>query len=130
MPARLYACVIAIFAVSSAASAQPAVLPPLERVIVPLPPGPYATWPAEDRDAAVRSLFSRCAMDNVSSFGRGYQGPADATRESWTAQTYACVVRKMPADWPLAARARAEAVAHYEAARNIDPKVPPLNFPD
>jgi hypothetical protein len=74
-------------------------------------------------------------VSTETSFGRGYQGPpgphqVEAYQEYWQARTFACAVRKMPLDWPLFAAAREEATTHCEAAKRLDPNVPPLNLPD
>jgi hypothetical protein len=127
-------CGLSLFALWLAlgpATAQETAQQRLQRAIgLPVPSGPYASWPKQDRDQIVRTLFQRCASDNASSFGRGYQGPDDAYQQSWQAETFACVVRKIPSDWPLLAQARRAAQTHYEAARAIDPKVPSLDLPD
>src|SRR5438270_19226 len=89
-------------------NAQQQMLEPLQTLVRPVPPGPYVSWPKQDREPVVRWLFRTCMTNTASSFGRGYQGPAgehqvDAYQEYWQAQIFACAVRKMPSDWPLLA---------------------------
>src|SRR5690348_7964838 len=123
MAAALSAFALCV-AVPGILNAQQQMLEPLNTLVRPIPPGPYASWPQEDREPVVRWLFRTCMTDTASSFGRGYQGPAgehqvEAYREYWQAQIFACAVRKMPSDWPLLAAARTEATTHYESAKRL-----------
>jgi len=54
-----------------------------------------------------------------------YQGPRAALQPGESALLSACVVQKMPPDWPGRQHEQEQATQQFEAARAIDP-----NFPD
>ena len=90
---------------------------------IPLPPGPYASWPEQRQDMAVRGLRSRCMLVAGMAFG-DYQGPRRAMTDGVAAITSACVVKQMPNDWPGRSAEQAREATHYRAAKAIDPQFP------
>jgi hypothetical protein len=56
--------------------------------------------------------------------------PKDLAVELMQVQTFACVLKRMPLDWPDRSKVRAEALKHYEAAKALDKTVAPIDLPD
>lgn len=87
---------------------------------IPLPSGPYSSWPEESRMKAVATLSARCALVSGMQFV-DYKGPQEASLELRRAMTAACVDHQMPDDWPGHAQIQASEKERLESARRLDP---------
>lgn len=94
---------------------------------IPLPSGPFASWPPESREPAIRGLRARCMFIGGMAFAN-YHGPREADGQDIAAFISACVAKQMPDDWPEKAAERERAAASYEAAKQLDPNVPDPNL--
>ena len=98
--------------------------PPLLRPDhTPLPPGPFASWPEDAREPALRGVRSRCGFVIGMAFAN-YQGPKEAIRPIITAVMSACTAKVMPDDWPGRAAELQQSANAYEAAKRLDPNAP------
>jgi hypothetical protein len=87
---------------------------------VDTPPGPFASWSEDFRKTAEKRIVAECAVST--SIGlRGLQGDQRARTEATQALSLACVVNKMPADWPFQHEFRKRAELHAQEAHRIDP---------
>jgi hypothetical protein len=62
---------------------------------IPLPSGPFASWPPDIREQAIRSLRFRCMIIGSMVFG-DYQGPKQAAIQDIVAFISSCVAAQMP----------------------------------
>lgn len=84
-----------------------------------IPPGPFSSWSAEAREHVPGKVRGACVI--AAGMGSAsFDGPKDLKIELMMAQTYTCLLRQMPSDWPDRADARARALKHYENARALD----------
>ncbi|MGH7041841.1 MAG: hypothetical protein ACREFY_06890 [Acetobacteraceae bacterium] len=122
---RLVAFITALMTLPLSVPAQqaPAHSQPLQSMNIPLPHGPFASWPPEKRQPALRGLRSRCMFVAGMVFDN-YQGPPKAAGLDMIAIMSICVARSMPDDWPEQAAERKRSVSFYEAAKRLDRNVP------
>ena len=92
---------------------------------VPLPSGPFESWPLEIRDAAIASLRDRSMFRAVSLLG-AYEGSPEAAGKGILAFASFCVARTVPADWPGRPAELAQAFDALEDAKRLDPKLPDI----
>jgi hypothetical protein len=92
-----------------------------------LPKGPFATWPPETREAALRALRYRCFVFASMVFDN-YRGSMDTAVHDLEAIASICVAMQMPEDWTGKAAERAQAVSMYGAAKLLDPTLPDPNL--
>ena len=104
-------------------------LPPqqLQSASIPVPSGPFASWPEDVREPAMRGVRSRCMVVGGMAFAN-YSGPKEALMPSITAFLSACVAKQMPDDWPGKAAEHQRSVDAYEAARRLDANAPDPNL--
>ena len=123
----LTALAIVTMATGTLTMRTPAVPQVLAKIIpnmnVPMPPGPFASWPPEGRDPAIKGVQSRCMFVAAMAFDN-YQGPKEAIMPELQALTHACVAKQMPDDWPENAAEHERSVSFYEQAKKLDPKLP------
>jgi hypothetical protein len=95
---------------------------------VPLPEGPFSSWPADLKGRAVASLTFRCNLVSGMALGN-YHGPLAAAKEYAQALTAACVDGQMPDDWPGHVEIRDSLLRHFDAAHQQDPTLPMPQWP-
>jgi hypothetical protein len=94
-----------------------------------LPPGPFASWPEESRGPAIGNLYRTCIVATAMGFDSS-AAPKDLAVELMQAEAFACVLKRMPSDWPDRSKVRAEALKHYEAAKALDKTITPFDLPE
>jgi hypothetical protein len=96
---------------------------------VPVPPGPYASWPADVRAPALQTVRFRCLFIT----GMAFAGPnvpnlsPDARRDVLAAVVSGCVANAMPDDWPERAAELEQERSHQEKVRDVWPASLDLN---
>lgn len=90
---------------------------------IPLPSGPFASWPPDIREQAICSLRFQCMIAGGMAFGN-YQGPKQAAIQDIVAFISLCVAAQMPEDWPDRAAENEIATSHHEDAKRLDPNIP------
>ena len=90
----------------------------------PMPDGPFSSWPENGRAAAVRGVFESCIFVSDMLLAN-YHGPQVALRPGIEALVRACMVQKMPIDWPDSSDSQKREAQEYSIAKSADP-----NFPD
>jgi hypothetical protein len=108
------------------AQAQPQSTPSPPQLLhpdAPLPLGPFASWPEDTREPALRAVRDRCIFMTGMAFDN-YRGPKEAIGQIAMAVVSACIVKLMPDDWPGKEDERRKSVDAYEAAKRLDPNAP------
>jgi hypothetical protein len=95
----------------------------LSSMNVPLPAGPFASWPAESRASAVQGVKSRCMFMVGMAMG-GYKGPKEAAGQEAAAAMAACITKLMPQDWPEQTTWHEQFVSAAETAKRLNPSAP------
>jgi hypothetical protein len=86
-----------------------------------MPPGPYASWPAESRAPALATLRFQCAFVAGMAFA-GPQTPhlpPEQFRDVMHAVVSTCVVNAMPDDWPQRAAELEQARSYLEKTKGL-----------
>jgi len=124
---RLLSIGLATAAVSCPAisSSQPLPSPPARGLV---PAGPYSSWSAEARERVPGQAHLACVLS--ASLGMSASGPKELGIELALAQTFVCLLKTMPEDWPERAATREQALKHYETARALDNSVAIPDLPD
>lgn len=95
---------------------------------VPMPPGPYASWPAESRGPALLTLRFKCTFLAGMAFA-GPQLPNISPAERYAvlaAVVSSCVANAMPDDWPQRAAELDRERSNEEKVRSLLPASPDL----
>ena len=96
---------------------------PINKPNVPMPPGPYASWPADIRGPAVLTVRFRCMFVT----GMALSGPTvpkvsqQAMRDVLAAVWSSCVASAMPDDWPEREAELEKAKSHRDKVGNVWP---------
>jgi hypothetical protein len=90
------------FEKSRQASNQGQQPPLLKDQNVPLPEGPFSSWPADSREPALQTLRSRCLFlaGMLLAGGNAPQVPRETLGNAALALISGCVANAMPEDWP------------------------------
>jgi hypothetical protein len=127
MKGLLRALMIATLVHGVASAQQPPPSAP-SSALVPLPPGPFSTWPDDLKRKALVSLAFRCNMVSVMALGN-YRGPEMAAKEYAKSLAAACVDRQMPDDWPGHDETRKTVLRHFNLAHEQDPTLEMPQWP-
>jgi hypothetical protein len=88
---------------------------------VPMPPGPYASWPADIRGPALQTVRFQCLFIT----GMSLAGPnvpklsPEARRDVLAAVFSGCIANAMPDDWPDRAVTLEQERSHLEKAKDV-----------
>jgi hypothetical protein len=111
--------------IAHATATEPSTKPPAFSLQMPLPKGPFATWPEASKEPAIRALAFRCMMVGTMALG-SYSGPKDAAVNYAKAFMMSCVLGQMPADWHDRAKVGELEKSYFATAHEQDPT---LTFP-
>jgi tetratricopeptide (TPR) repeat protein len=87
--------------------------------LVPMPEGPFASWPPESREPALQTLRARCTFMSAMALAGAGQLSRDAFTDVAVALVSGCVANAMPEDWP-------QRPAELERAKSYEEKAKPF----
>jgi hypothetical protein len=111
------------YAKSSAAAKGREAIQRTNNANVPMPPGPYASWPADIRGPALQTVRLRCLFVT----GMAFAGPnvpklsREVMGDVLAAVVSGCVASAMPDDWPERNAELERERSHREKVRDIWP---------